>query len=115
MNPGPVSWHKLAVSLLGIAIIVGIWQWATWHLYSLPAASITAFTSITTNCFYTIAMLVFFFVTGKVLVDWKNISTTAASQLGQVVDEHRTEQITEKIFNCEKLDPKDLDAEAFDQ
>lgn len=93
-NDNDLPWQKLGLSLLGISIVVGIWQWATWHLYSLPDGAITAFTSITNNCFYAISMLVFFFVTGKVLVDWKNMSTTAVSQVAQTIKEDINEKQT---------------------
>lgn len=52
------------------------WSWATKHLYSLPIASISAFSSITINCMYVIAALVIFFVTGQVLYNWSNTTTT---------------------------------------
>jgi len=99
------TWHKLFVCLLGIAIVVGIWQWATWHLYSLPPESISAFTSITTSCLYVISSIVMFFITGKVLYDWKNTTESAVSLVSQHIDEQRKEEIDETIreFNTPEL------------
>lgn len=83
-----VTWQRITVAMLGIGIEVGIWQWATWHLYSLPPDAISSFTTITVNCFYVIASLVIFFVTGKLIYDLK-VDTVA-----QVVT--KGEQIFEK-------------------
>lgn len=101
------------LSLLGIAIVAGIWQWATWHLYSLPSESIAAFTSITTNALYSISAIVIFMVTGRLVYEWKNQTVQSTVETAEHVFENRKEDITERMFNCDKLDPKDLDEEAF--
>lgn len=91
------GWHKLGAFLLGVSIIVGLWQWSTWHLYSLPETSINSFTSITNNCLYGVVVLVVWFVTGRLVMDWKNNTSTVVSQIGQQINERRTEQIDETL------------------
>jgi hypothetical protein len=91
------TWQRITVALLGIAVEVGIWQWAVWHLYSLPPESVSSFTTITVNCFYVIAALVLFFVTGKLIYDLK-VDTVA-----QVVTEGKA-LIEKKYEKIEKLE-----------
>lgn len=69
-------WQRLTLSLVGISILVMLWHWATNHLYSLPVTAISAFTTITINTLYVVGALVIFFVTGKLVYDWKNQTTT---------------------------------------
>lgn len=78
-----VLWQRLVLSVLGIGIVVGMWRWATFHLYTLPEHSITSFTSITNNTLYTIASLVLFFVTGKIFFDWKNQTASTVVESAQ--------------------------------
>lgn len=72
-----VPWQRITLSVTGILIIVGMWRWAVFHLYVLPDHSIVAFTSLTNNSMYVIAALVIFFVTGKLVYDWKNTTATS--------------------------------------
>ena len=65
-------WQRTALSVLGIAIVAGMWRWATYHLYSLPSAALAPFTSITNNSFYVIGSIVVFMVTGRLVYEWKN-------------------------------------------
>jgi hypothetical protein len=76
-------WQRFTVSILGIGVILFEWRWATNHLYSLPVTSISGFTSITTNAMYTIAVLVVFFVTGQVVWNWANQTTSNIIQEAQ--------------------------------
>jgi hypothetical protein len=99
-----VTWQRITVAMLGIGIEVGIWQWATWHLYSLPSEAISSFTTITVNCFYVIASLVIFFVTGKLIYDLK-VDTVA-----QVVT--KGEQIFEKKESHEVIENITVDETA---
>lgn len=97
-----IPWQRMLVSMLGVLIIMGVWRLAVMHLYSLPSAeSITAFTSITNNCLYTIAALVVFFVTNKLVFDWKN------STVSQVVQEAQV--ITETIVKPKHFDSPEID------
>ncbi len=78
----------MALSLIGIGIIIAEWRWAVFHLYALPAQSIAAFTSITVNANYVIGAIVIFMVTGKLIYDWKNTTvTTIAEEAKNVVIE----------------------------
>jgi hypothetical protein len=79
-----VPWQRLALSILGIAICLFEWRWATEHLYSLPAGAIAAFTTITVNSLYVVGALVVFFVTGRLVYEWK--ATTANQLVTQVTD-----------------------------
>lgn len=105
----PKSRQRLVLSLAGIAIIAGMWEWAVQHLYSMPEPAITAFTSITTNAFYVIGAVVIFMVTGRLIYEWKNQTASAvAQQASRAV-------VEERLWKCDKLDPKDVDKEAFSE
>lgn len=74
-----VPWQRLALSLIGITIIIFLWRWATFHLYTLPPTSIVAFTSITVSTMYSVAFLVAFFVTGQAwTASWTNATSASA-------------------------------------
>lgn len=105
----PKSRQRLVLSLAGVAIIAGMWEWAVQHLYTMPEPAIAAFTSITTNAFYVIGAVVIFMVTGRLIYEWKN--QTAAT----VVQEASRAVVEERLFRCDKLDPKDVDTDAFDE
>ena len=96
-----MPWQRMTLTAIGIVIIVVKWQWSVWHLYSLPEPSYSSFTTITINSDYVIGALVIFFVTGKLLYDWKNATTTqlAAStqDVMQRIEEHRKEEIDETL------------------
>ena len=34
MNENRVPWQRMALSLFGIIIVVALWKYATWHLYT---------------------------------------------------------------------------------
>lgn len=95
------SWQRFTLSLIGIGILVGKWQWGVWHLYSLPLESYSSFTSITTNNDYVIGAIVIFMVTGKLIYDWKNTSisniVTQAEIISEKIQEDRTEKIEETV------------------
>jgi hypothetical protein len=80
LQPAPQkSWHRLALSVFGITIISAMWAWAVYHVYHLPPEKLGAFTSITTNCFYSIAVIVIFMITGRLVWEWSQSSNIAAS------------------------------------
>lgn len=87
MNVDRVPWQRLSLSILGIAIIMTEWRWATNHLYSLPPTSIAAFTTITVNSLYVVGALVVFFVTGRLVYEWKSTTTNElVSRIDQVYE-----------------------------
>ncbi len=92
-----VPWQRMVLSLIGIAIIVGMWRWNTYHLYSLPEHSITAFTSISNNASYVIAAIVIFMVTGRLVYEWKNSTATAIVEETHHLFEKRNETINQKV------------------
>lgn len=94
-----LPWQRMTLSCIGLLIIVGIWQWATWHLYSLPEHAITAFNSITNNSFYVIGAIVVFMVTGKLVYDWKNQTVSEVIEHAEHITERRDshEVIEQKI------------------
>lgn len=107
-----VTWQRITVALLGIGIEVGIWQWATWHLYVLPTETISSFTTITVNCFYVIAALVIFFVTGKLIYDLKVDTVANVITEGKHVFEHHEEKIekSEHVITDENAKNENLKA-----
>jgi len=84
MDVDRIPWQRLSLSILGIAIVMFEWRWATNHLYSLPVTSVAAFTTITVNSLYVVGALVVFFVTGRLVYEWK--SSTANQLISQVTD-----------------------------
>lgn len=96
-NKDRFPWQRLSLSLLGIVILVGMWRWATYHLYSLPDHSIAAFTSLTNNTVYAIAALVIFFVTGRLVYEWKNQTVASVVEQGQHLFEHKEEKLEQVI------------------
>ena len=85
-------WQRIALSLIGIVIILAQWRWATYHLYALPEHSITAFTSISNNAAYVIGALVVFFVTGRLVYEWKNQTVSDVVEHTEHVFEKRDEK-----------------------
>lgn len=77
--------HRLLLSAIGIATILGIWERATNHLYSLPQKAYSSFTSFTNNAFYVIGVIVVFAVTGKLVWDWKNATVSAVTQATEII------------------------------
>ena len=103
-------WQRMALSLLGILIIVGMWRWSVMHLYALPVASLAAFTTLTTNAFYTISSIVVFMVTGKVIMDWKmntqsveNVTSMAQNIKEDLVSKYEQQYANEPSYP--KFDP----------
>jgi len=92
---GKAPWQRLAISSVGIAIMVMIWQLATYNLYSLPSTSIIAYNSITNNVFYCITALVVFFVTGQVVFNWKNETASTVIQQASAALENKTNHTIE--------------------
>lgn len=93
-----IPWQRISLSIFGIVVIMFQWRWAVNHLYTLPVTSITAFTSITNNTLYTVAVLVVFFTTGKLFFDWKNATVSQVIQQAQNVTEEVTEHIPKPKF-----------------
>lgn len=79
-----------------------MWRWATFHLYALPATSIAAFTSITTNSLYVIGALVVFFVTGRLVYEWKNQTASEVIEQAQSFVSDSKEEVTEHILTMEE-------------
>jgi hypothetical protein len=97
-----VPWQRILVSLFGIAIIFFQWRWATENLYTLQPYALPAFTSITVNSQYVVAALAIFFVTGKLVYDWKNSTVSQVIQSGEsIVTEDRTPK--PKYFDSEDV------------
>lgn len=101
VTKGP--WQRLALSLLGIGIIYLVWERSTNHLYSLPDHSIAAFTSLSTNVFYSIAVIVVFAITGKLVWDWKNSTAQTVVETAQ----HISQDIKQKIDSTETINYTD--------
>jgi len=100
-----IPWQRITLSVLGIVIMFVEWRWATNHLYTLPVTSITAFSSITTNCMYVIAALVIFFVTGQIFYNWSNATTSNIIQEAkQYFETKKDVEIHEKIIAPKYID-----------
>ena len=78
-------WQRTFLSLLGIAVIAASWRWAVAHLYTLPESTLPSFTSITTNAFYVIGSIVIFMVTGRLVYEWANRTSSAVSNVSETI------------------------------
>lgn len=96
-KPSRTPWQRLALSLVAIAIIYFGWERATNHLYALPQQSISAFNSITNNAFYVIGALCIFFVSGKLIYDWKNTTASSVVEETHHLFEDKKAEIDQKI------------------
>jgi hypothetical protein len=83
-------WQRLALSLVGLAIVTVKWFVAIRLLAGVKVEHIASFTTMTTNSDYVTAAIVIFMVTGKLIYDWKNETTTNIVEKG--------EQLVEKSF-----------------
>jgi len=93
MNVDRTPWQRITLSFIGIAVCLLEWRWATAHLYSLPPTSVAAFTTITVNNLYVVGALVVFFVTGRLVYEWK------ASTANQLVSE------VSNVYDSTKVPP----------
>lgn len=65
-----------------------------FHLYSLPPHTIAAFSGLTSNVVYAIAALVIFFVTGRLVYEWKNQTATTVAEEAKQLFAHDEAAIT---------------------
>jgi hypothetical protein len=86
-DPRKLPWARLSLCFGGILTVAANWRWAVDHLYSLPPESLAAFQSITNNAQYVIGALVVFAVTGKLVWDWKNATTSTAATVASIIAE----------------------------
>jgi len=73
-------WRRFTLSLIGIFFIFLMWRWSTNHLYSLPEYALPTFSSITTNSMYALSALVIWFVTGQLIYNWQNSTSTVIQE-----------------------------------
>ena len=98
-------WQRLTLSLLGIIIVVLCWRWAVCHLYTLPESSLPVFGSLTTNAFYVIGSIVIFMVTGRLVYEWANRTSSQFVGEAQSLTENSTQKIIEEYANKYRDDP----------
>jgi hypothetical protein len=116
MKKQPVSWQRLTLSLIGIVVLAVFGVFDTWHLYSLPDYTMPAYQSITNNRNYVMGAIVIFMVTGRLIYEWKNSTTSAANSALEIIREKREERIdhNEKIvqdFNTGRMKDEDYSEE----
>lgn len=97
-----VPWQRLALSLIGIAIIYSMWERGTNHLYSLPPHAVGAFVTWSINALYGVTAMVVVFVTGKLIYDWKNSTATTLTQAAQQIFSQHEETITTRTVGGAK-------------
>lgn len=98
-------WQRMALSLIGILIIAGMWKWSVNHLYSLDPAAFSAFVSLTTNASYVIGAIVIFMVTGRLVYEWKNQTVSSVQNIAETIREDRFEKLTQDYAEKYKDDP----------
>lgn len=121
MPPMHFPWQRLAMCLISDAVLLWIFSTYKDWLYYLATletqhagTAITAMSAAAGILFVCIAAIQIWFITGstKSLETMFKFNATAQS-VAEMVSQQVNENRTEKIFECEKLDPKDLDDEAF--
>jgi hypothetical protein len=96
MKAPKLPWTRLILCVSGIAVIQGSWRWAINHLYVMPEAALPVYQAITVHVLYTTAALIVLAITGKLIWDWKNASSSAADTATEIVRsklEQRHEQV----------------------
>jgi hypothetical protein len=78
--------HRLILSLFGILILAVTWWWTIQYLYTLKDSAISGFVSITTNFFYSVASIVIFMISGRMLYEWKLNTAQVQSVASQAID-----------------------------
>ncbi len=125
MNPPQMHfpWQRLSMSLISDAILLWIfYTYKDWLYYFAEMQSPNAGTAITAMSaaagilFVCVAGIQIWFITGstkslETIMRFSAVASSVASVAAETVNQ--TENITERIFNCDKLDPKDLDDQAF--
>ena len=70
-------WRRFVISVVGIFMILFVWRWSIFHLYTLPPTSIAVYGSITISTLYAITFIVAFFITGQAyFTNWSNASVS---------------------------------------
>lgn len=98
-------WQRLALSLIGISVIMITWVWATAYLYTLPERSISAFQAITVNSFYVVGAIVIFMVTGRLIYEMKGSFTSTATTVSEAISnkiEYATRTPRPRDFSLEE-------------
>ena len=70
------SWQRLTLSIIGIVCAMVIWEISIEKLAWIPDAKTSAFTTLTVNTQYVIGAIIIFMVTGRLVYDWKNSTTS---------------------------------------
>lgn len=81
------SWQRLLLSLIGIVLIGLCWFAAVQHLYTLKPEALSAFTAITTNAFYVIGAIIIFMVSGRLIYEWKNSTSSIVQTVSETLAE----------------------------
>ena len=102
MNRKP--WQRTVLSVFGILILLSVWRWHVAHLYTIPECALVSFTSVTVNTDYTIAAIVIFMVTGRLIYEWKNQTSSAVSNISETVT-NRFEKLTRQYREKYADDP----------
>lgn len=104
------------------------WAWAYFESLMLmpkPSAeiatvagqSIAAITTIAITGITAVSAIVLFFITGNVAALGQMFKFSSIGQaIGQITGsaESHTEDVTERMFNCDQLDPKDVDQDSIE-
>jgi hypothetical protein len=98
------SFQRFTLSLIGVFVILVTWSFAVGHLYHLPAAALSAFTTITVNAQYTIAAIIIFMVTGRLIYEWRmNTASTVIEKGEQLFEEKIDRTPAPKHFDDEEI------------
>ena len=97
MTIEPFYRSKFLLGITAIALIVGAWRWAVFHLYSLPVESLAAFQAITSQMLWAVS------VTALTIAGVKGVQQMMSAKLEsmatattQAMIERREQKITEE-------------------
>ena len=86
------SWHRLVLSLIGIALTWATWRMAIDELARVKPEAIASFTTITVNALYVIASIIIFMISGRMIYEWKVNTASSIIESGTQIAQEFTDK-----------------------
>ena len=97
MTQEPFYRSKFLLGITAIALIVGAWRWAVFHLYSLPTESLAAFQAITSQMLWAVCVIALTIAGVKGVQQMMSAKLESmSSAVTQAVIEKKEQKITEE-------------------
>ncbi len=106
--------RKLWMTVFSLFINYGVYWGAVRCIYTFSEpAQLQVFLALTQAMLWTNSTILLAYLGIQGVTSWNNSTASVLSSIVNHSTEKRTEDITERLFRVEKLDPKDIDEEAF--